>query len=124
MNKFMKIAFKEANKGMRGNESGPFGEVIVKDKKKILKANYYFCNNGGEQFRGRNDKKKRINNKNFNDLKANYYVSNNLGDVGNKIQVKKFRGIVKNFHTLFYPRKVSCKIMRMWEKFKIKKGIC
>jgi len=47
-----------------------------------LKANYYFCNNGGEQFRGRNDKKKRINNKNFNDLKANYYVSNNLGDVG------------------------------------------
>ncbi|HLD55587.1 MAG TPA: nucleoside deaminase [Candidatus Nanoarchaeia archaeon] len=38
MNKFMKIAFKEAIKGMRGNEGGPFGAVIVKDKKIISKA--------------------------------------------------------------------------------------
>ena len=38
MNKFMKIAIKEAQKGIRNNEGGPFGSVIVKDGKVLSKA--------------------------------------------------------------------------------------
>lgn len=38
MNKFMKIAYDEATKGMLKNEGGPFGAVIVKDGKVVSKA--------------------------------------------------------------------------------------
>ena len=38
MNKFMKIAIKEAQKGIRNSEGGPFGSVIVKDGKVLSKA--------------------------------------------------------------------------------------
>jgi len=38
MNKFMKIAIKEAYKGIYNNEGGPFGCVIVKDNKVIAKG--------------------------------------------------------------------------------------
>lgn len=38
MNKFMKVAIKEAQKGIRNNEGGPFGSVIVKDGKVLSKA--------------------------------------------------------------------------------------
>lgn len=38
MNKFMKVAYNEATKGMLKNDGGPFGAVIVKDKKIIAKA--------------------------------------------------------------------------------------
>ena len=34
----MKIAIKEAQKGIRNNEGGPFGSVIVKDGKVLSKA--------------------------------------------------------------------------------------
>ena len=37
-NKFIKIAAKEAFRGIRKNEGGPFGAVIVKDSKIISKA--------------------------------------------------------------------------------------
>lgn len=35
MDKYMKIALDEAYKGMRNNEGGPFGAVIVKDNEII-----------------------------------------------------------------------------------------
>lgn len=38
MNKFMKMAIKEAQKGIRNNEGGPFGSVIVKDGKVVAKG--------------------------------------------------------------------------------------
>src|SRR3989344_141555 len=38
MNKFMKIAIKEAKDGVRLNHGGPFGAVIVRDGKIISKA--------------------------------------------------------------------------------------
>lgn len=38
MNKFMKIAIKEAEKGISYNDGGPFGSVIVKDGKIISKG--------------------------------------------------------------------------------------
>lgn len=38
MNKFMKIAVKEAFKSIRQNHGGPFGAVIVKDGKVIAKS--------------------------------------------------------------------------------------
>ena len=38
MNKFMRIAFKEAFKGLKKNEGGPFGAVIVRDGKVIAKS--------------------------------------------------------------------------------------
>ena len=38
MNKWMKIAYDEATKGMLANEGGPFGAVIVKDGKIISQA--------------------------------------------------------------------------------------
>jgi guanine deaminase len=38
MNRFMKIAKEEAEKGIRLNEGGPFGAVIVKDGKIIARA--------------------------------------------------------------------------------------
>lgn len=38
MNKWMRIAYSEALTGMFCNEGGPFGAVIVKDKKIIAKA--------------------------------------------------------------------------------------
>lgn len=38
MNKFMKTAVKEALKGMRKNDGGPFGAVIVKDGKIIARG--------------------------------------------------------------------------------------
>jgi guanine deaminase len=38
MNKFMKIAVEEAFIGVRKNEGGPFGAVIVKNNKVIAKA--------------------------------------------------------------------------------------
>ncbi len=38
MDRYMKICLKEAEKGMKGNEGGPFGAVIVKDGKVIAKA--------------------------------------------------------------------------------------
>jgi len=38
MNKWMKIAYNEATKGMLANDGGPFGAVIVKDDKIISQA--------------------------------------------------------------------------------------
>ena len=38
MNKFMKVALKEATKGINAHEGGPFGCVIVKDGKIIARA--------------------------------------------------------------------------------------
>jgi len=38
MNEFMKVAIEEAFKGMRSDEGGPFGAVIVKDGKIIAKG--------------------------------------------------------------------------------------
>jgi guanine deaminase len=38
MNKYMKIAKEEGEKGMKKNEGGPFGAVIVKDNKIISKS--------------------------------------------------------------------------------------
>lgn len=38
MNKFMKCAIREAEKGIRNGEGGPFGTVIVKDGKIIAKG--------------------------------------------------------------------------------------
>lgn len=38
MNKFMKVAIQEAAKGIKNNEGGPFGTVIVKDGKIIARA--------------------------------------------------------------------------------------
>jgi len=38
MNKWMKIAYDEATKGMLANDGGPFGAVIVKDNKIISQA--------------------------------------------------------------------------------------
>ena len=38
MNKFMKIAIEEAFKGLRQNDGGPFGAVIVRNKKIIAKG--------------------------------------------------------------------------------------
>ncbi len=38
MNKYMKIAIKEALKGMKEAEGGPFGAVIIKDGQIIVKA--------------------------------------------------------------------------------------
>lgn len=38
MNKYMKLAIKEAKKGMLSNDGGPFGAVIVKDGEVISKA--------------------------------------------------------------------------------------
>jgi guanine deaminase len=38
MNKYMKLAIKEAKKGMNKNEGGPFGAVVVKDGEVISKA--------------------------------------------------------------------------------------
>ena len=38
MNKFMTIAIKEANKGLKKNDGGPFGAVIVKKGKVIAKG--------------------------------------------------------------------------------------
>ena len=38
MNKWMKIAYNEATKGMLSNDGGPFGAVIVKDDKIISSA--------------------------------------------------------------------------------------
>lgn len=38
MNKFMKVAIKEATKGINAHDGGPFGCVIVKDGKIIAKA--------------------------------------------------------------------------------------
>ncbi len=38
MNKYMKLAIKEAKKGMLKNEGGPFGAVIIKNGKVIAKA--------------------------------------------------------------------------------------
>ncbi|MDK2893125.1 nucleoside deaminase [Methanohalophilus sp.] len=38
MNRFMKVAFEEAKKGMHDNEGGPFGAVVVRNGKIIAKA--------------------------------------------------------------------------------------
>jgi len=38
MNRWMKIAYDEATKGMLANEGGPFGAVILKDGELIAKA--------------------------------------------------------------------------------------
>ena len=38
MNKFMQVAIDEALNGMKKNDGGPFGAVIVKDNKIISKA--------------------------------------------------------------------------------------
>src|SRR5512136_691190 len=38
MRKFMRMAIREAEKGMRRNEGGPFGAVIVKDGKVVARA--------------------------------------------------------------------------------------
>ena len=38
MNKYMRLAIKEAKKGIAQNEGGPFGAVIVKDNKVIAKT--------------------------------------------------------------------------------------
>lgn len=38
MNRFMKFAFEEALKGMRKNDGGPFGAVIVKDGRIIARG--------------------------------------------------------------------------------------
>lgn len=38
MNKFMKVAIQEATKGIKNNDGGPFGTVIVKDGKIIARA--------------------------------------------------------------------------------------
>ena len=38
MNRWMKIAYDEATKGMLSNEGGPFGAVILKDGELIAKA--------------------------------------------------------------------------------------
>jgi len=38
MNKYMRLAIKEAEKGIAQNEGGPFGAVIVKDNKVIAKT--------------------------------------------------------------------------------------
>lgn len=38
MNKFMELAIKEAVNGIKNNDGGPFGAVIVKDGKVIAKA--------------------------------------------------------------------------------------
>jgi len=38
MNKYMKLAIKEAKKGIAQNEGGPFGAVIIKDNKVIAKT--------------------------------------------------------------------------------------
>jgi guanine deaminase len=38
MNKFIKIAIEEGRKGMRNNEGGPFGAVIVRNGKIIAKG--------------------------------------------------------------------------------------
>ncbi len=38
MNKFIRTAIKEAQKGMRQGEGGPFGAVIVKDGKVVAKG--------------------------------------------------------------------------------------
>lgn len=38
MNKFMRMAIKEAEKGIIKNDGGPFGTVIVRDNKVIAKA--------------------------------------------------------------------------------------
>ncbi len=35
MNKYIKLSIKEAEKGMRSNDGGPFGAVIIKDDKVI-----------------------------------------------------------------------------------------
>lgn len=38
MNKFMKLAIAQAKKGIKNNDGGPFGAVIVKEGKVIAKA--------------------------------------------------------------------------------------
>ena len=46
MNKFMKLAIKEAEKGIRAGHGGPFGSVIVKDGKVLSKGhNHVVANN-------------------------------------------------------------------------------
>jgi len=46
MNKFMKIAFEEAKKGIWADHGGPFGSVIVKDGKIVSKGhNHVVVNN-------------------------------------------------------------------------------
>ena len=46
MNKFMKIAIKEAEKGILAQHGGPFGAVIVKDGKIVSKGhNHVVANN-------------------------------------------------------------------------------
>ena len=46
MNKFMKIAIKEAEKGILAKHGGPFGAVIVKDGKIVSKGhNHVVANN-------------------------------------------------------------------------------
>lgn len=46
MNKFMKLAIKEAEKGIEAGHGGPFGAVIVKDGKVISKGhNHVLINN-------------------------------------------------------------------------------
>ena len=46
MNKFMMLAIKEAEKGIRAGHGGPFGSVIVKDGKIIAKGhNRVIANN-------------------------------------------------------------------------------
>lgn len=46
MNKFMKLAIKEAEKGISLNHGGPFGSVIVRGDKVVGKGhNHVVCNN-------------------------------------------------------------------------------
>ena len=55
MNKYMKIALKEARKGIRKGHGGPFGAVIVKDGKIISKGHNRVVKNNDPTCHGEMD---------------------------------------------------------------------
>lgn len=55
MNPFMKIAIKEAEKGIKNNEGGPFGSVVVKDGKVIARGHNQVIKNNDPTHHGEID---------------------------------------------------------------------
>ena len=55
MNKFMKVAFNEAKKGILNGHGGPFGSVIVKDGKIVAKGHNHVISNNDPTCHGEID---------------------------------------------------------------------